>query len=70
VPTKRPSPPFNAVRKEALQGHVKYITYEQTIKLIDDILEFIKFIDYNLNINSLVENIFTRIAMLNSLEKL
>ena len=42
---------------------------KQITDIINDILESIKYIDFNLNINLLVENIFTRIAMLNSSER-
>jgi hypothetical protein len=46
-----------------------YLIQRQITDIINDILESIKYIDYNLNINLLVENIFTRIAMLNSSER-
>ncbi len=57
---------FNASQEEALQNHANYLTQEQIINIIDEILTHIKYIDYNLNINLLVENIITRITMLNS----
>ena len=57
---------FNEDREDVLQRHANYLTQEQIITIIDDILEFIKHIDFNLNINLLVENIITRITVLNS----
>jgi hypothetical protein len=59
-------PLFNEGRKDALQRHVNHLTQEQIITIIDEILESIKYIDFNLNINLLVENIITRITVLNS----
>jgi DNA polymerase-3 subunit delta' len=60
---------FNADREDVLQKHVKYLTQEQIINMIEEILESIKYIDLNLNINLLVENIITRITVLNSKAK-
>ncbi len=57
---------FNAGREDSLQKHAKYLTQEQIMCVIDEILESIKYIDLNLNINLLVENIITRITVLNS----
>jgi hypothetical protein len=57
---------FNEDREDVLQRHANYLTQEQIITIIDDILESIKHIDFNLNINLLVENIITRITVLNS----
>jgi len=57
---------FNEDREDVLQRHVNYLTQEQIITIIDEILEFIKYIDFNLNINLLVENIITRITVFNS----
>jgi len=57
---------FNEDREDALQRHVNYLNQEQIITIIDEILESIKYIDFNLNINLLVENIITRITVLNS----
>ncbi len=54
-------PLFNSDRKDALQRHVNYLTQEQIVNVIDDILESIKYIGFNLNINLLVENIITKI---------
>ncbi len=59
-------PLFNADREDALQKRVNCLTLEQIITIIDEILESIKYIDFNLNINLLVENIITRITVLNS----
>ncbi len=56
----------NADREDALQRHVNYLTQEQIINVIEEILVSIKYIDFNLNINLLVENIITRITVLNS----
>jgi len=56
----------NADREDAMQRYVKYLTQEQIINIIDEILVFIKYIDFNLNINLLVENIITRITVLTS----
>lgn len=66
---KKKLPLFNAEREEALQGLVNYLTQEQIITIVDEILLTIKHLDYNLNINLLVENIFARIAVLNSAER-
>ena len=63
---KKPSPIFNEDHEDALQRCAGYLTQRQITDTINDILESIKYIDYNLNINLLVENVFTRIAMLNS----
>ena len=53
----------NAKHEGALQRHVNYLTQEQIIYVIDEILESIKYIDFNLNINLLVENIITRVMI-------
>jgi DNA polymerase-3 subunit delta' len=66
---KKATPLFNADHEDTLQRCAGYLTQKQITAIINDILESIKFIDYNLNINLLVENIFTRIAMLNSSER-
>jgi DNA polymerase-3 subunit delta' len=63
---KKPSPLFNEDHEDALLRCAGYLTQKQITAIINDILESIKYIDYNLNINLLVENIFTKIAMLNS----
>jgi len=57
---------FNADREDAFQSCVNYLTREQIISLIDEILVSTKYIDYNLNINLLVETIITRITVLMS----
>ncbi|MCR4342873.1 MAG: hypothetical protein NUV40_03155, partial [Patescibacteria group bacterium] len=57
---------FNAGREDTLQKHANYLTQEQIMYVIDEILESIQYIDFNLNINLLVENIITRITVLNS----
>ncbi len=57
---------FNEDREEFLQRHVNYITQEQIINVIDEILMSFKYIDFNLNINLLFENIITIITELNS----
>ena len=57
---------FNAGREDTLQKHVNYLTQEQIMYVIDEILESIKYIDFNLNINLLVENIITRITVMDS----
>jgi len=54
----------NADREDALQRHVNYLTQEQIINVIDEILVSIKYIDFNLNINLPVENIITGISVL------
>ncbi|MCP4253599.1 MAG: DNA polymerase III subunit delta' [Candidatus Scalindua sp.] len=59
-------PLFNADREDSLQKYANYLTQEQIMYVIDEVLEFIKYLDFNLNINLLVENIITRIAVLNS----
>jgi len=60
----------NVDREDVLQRHVNYLTQEQIIYVIDEILESIKYIDFNLNINLLVENIITRITVLTSKARL
>ncbi len=62
------TPIFNLEHKDILQKFTNYLTLENTTKIIDQILISTKYIDYNLNINLLVENIFTRISVLNSSE--
>ncbi|MDP6924156.1 MAG: DNA polymerase III subunit delta' [Candidatus Scalindua sp.] len=57
---------YNAGREESLQKHANYLTREQITYVIDEILESIKYVDLNLNINLLVENIITRITVVNS----
>ena len=57
---------FNAGREDTLQKHSNHLTQEQIMYVIDEILESIKYIDFNLNINLLVENIITRITVMNS----
>jgi len=57
---------FNAGREDTLQKHSNHFTQEQIIYVIDEILESIKYIDFNLNINLLVENIITRITVMDS----
>ena len=57
---------FNAGRENTLQKHANYLTREQIMYVIDEILESIKYIDFNLNINLLVENIITSITVMNS----
>ncbi len=59
-------PLFNADREEVLQDCVNNLTRDQIIKIIDEILLSIKYMDYNLNINLLTENVFTRIMVLMS----
>jgi len=55
---------FNAEHEDALQRNVNYLSQEQIISLIDEILLSTKYIDYNMNINLIVENIITRITVL------
>ncbi|TWU38003.1 DNA polymerase III subunit tau [Candidatus Brocadiaceae bacterium S225] len=57
---------FNTDREDILQKHANYLTQEQIMYVIDEILESIQYIDFNLNINLLIENIITRITVLNS----
>lgn len=59
-------PLFNIGREDTLQTQSRRLTREQIINMIDEILLAIKYIDYNLNINMLVENIMTKIAILKS----
>ena len=59
-------PLFNADHQDTLQKYANYLTQEQIIYVINEILESIKNIDLNLNINLLFENIITRITVLNS----
>ncbi|MCP4266459.1 MAG: DNA polymerase III subunit delta' [Candidatus Brocadiaceae bacterium] len=44
--------------------YANYLTLENIIKTIDEMLMFTKYIDYNLNINLLIENIISRITVL------
>jgi DNA polymerase-3 subunit delta' len=57
---------FNAGSEDTLQKYANYLTKEQIMYVIDEILESIKYIDFNLNINLLVENIITSITVMNS----
>jgi DNA polymerase-3 subunit delta' len=57
---------FNVGNEDTLQAQNKLFTQEQITNIIDEVLKSIKYIDYNLNINLLIENIFTRIAVLMS----
>jgi DNA polymerase-3 subunit delta' len=57
---------FNVGNEDTLQVQSRLFTQEQITNIIDEVLKSIKYIDYNLNINLLIENIFTRIAVLNS----
>ncbi len=57
---------FNVGNEDTLQAQSRLLTQEQITNIIDEILQAIKYIDYNLNINLLIENIFTRIAVLKS----
>ncbi|GAX59451.1 DNA polymerase III, gamma/tau subunits [Candidatus Scalindua japonica] len=59
---------FNADHEDAMRRYINYLTQEQIINIIDEILESIKFIGFNLNINLLVENIITSITFSNSKE--
>ena len=53
---------FNVGKEDTLDAQGKYFTQEQIMNIIDEILQAIKYIDYNLN-NLLIENLFTKIAM-------
>ena len=57
---------YNAGREDSLQEYANYLTREQIMYLINEILESIKHVDLNLNINLLLENIITKITVLNS----
>ena len=57
---------YNEGREDSLHIQANYLTREQIMYVIDEILESIKYVDLNLNINLLVENIITRIAVVNS----
>ncbi len=57
---------FNAGREDTLKIYANCLTQEQIMYVIDKILESIKYVDLNLNINLLAENIITRIAVVNS----
>jgi DNA polymerase III subunit delta' len=59
-------PLFNAGNEDTIQAQSRLFTQEQIRNIIDEILKSIKYIDYNLNIDLLIENIFTRIAVLKS----
>ena len=63
------TPLFNLDYEDTLLRYANYLTLENTTKIIDEILISTKYIDYNLNINLLVENIITRITVLNSSER-
>ncbi len=66
---KLKKPLFNLCHEDTLQIYSKHLTMENTIRIIDEILISTKYIDYNLNINLLIENLFTIITMLNSSER-
>ncbi len=66
---KTKTPLFNLDYEDTLRSYANYLTLENITKIIDEILISTKYIDYNLNINLLVENIFTRITVLNSPER-
>jgi DNA polymerase-3 subunit delta' len=57
---------LNSDCEDTLRTCANYLTLENIIKIIDEILIFTKYIDYNLNINLLIENIFTRITVLHT----
>lgn len=57
---------FNTGNKDAIQAQSRLFTQEQITNIIDEILKTIKYIDYNLNIDLLIENLFTKIAALKS----
>jgi DNA polymerase III subunit delta' len=57
---------FNAGNEDTIQAQSRLFTQEQITNIIDEILKSIKYVDYNLNIDLLIENIFTRIAVLKS----
>jgi len=57
---------YNEGREDSLHIQANYLTREQIMYVIDEILESIKYVDLNLNINLLVENIITKITVLNS----
>ncbi len=59
-------PIFNAGHDSVLQTQSNRLTQEQIMNIIDEILLAIKHIDYNLNINLLMENIITKITILMS----
>ncbi len=55
---------FNANLEEDIRP-VSHLTQEHILNIIDEILESIKNVDYNLNINLLLENLINRISILN-----
>jgi DNA polymerase-3 subunit delta' len=57
---------FNVGNEDTLQAQSRFFTQEQIMNIIDEVLKSIKYIDYNLNINLVIENIFTKIAILKS----
>ncbi len=60
------TPILNLDFEGTLQTYANDLTLENIIKIIDEILIYTKYIDYNLNINLLVENFFTKINVLHS----
>jgi DNA polymerase-3 subunit delta' len=55
---------FNVGNEDTLQAQSRIFTQEQITNIIDEILKSFMYIDYNLNINLVIENIFTRIAVM------
>ncbi len=55
------TPLFNLEDEGTLQNYANCLNLENITKIIDEIFISTKYIDYNLNINLLVENIFTKI---------
>ncbi len=63
---KMKTPLFNLDDEDTLRSYSYYLNQENITKIIDEILMSTKYIDYNLNINLLVENIITRIKLYTS----
>lgn len=66
---KLKSPLYNLDHEDTLRRYSDHLNMDNIAKIIDDILIYSKYIDYNLNINLLVENIITKISTLNSFSR-
>ena len=56
---------FNAKRVDVIQKQSKRTNLNVIMKIIDEILLSLTYLDYNLNVNLLIENLITRISILN-----
>jgi DNA polymerase-3 subunit delta' len=59
-------PVFNANRVETIQVHSNRSSQEKIMKIIDELLLSLEYLDYNLNIHLLIENLVTKISVANN----